>query len=88
MPRATVTSKGQITLPKEIRTHLGIGAGDRVEFRIAPNGAVTVMPQQGSAFRLFGFLSHPDLTGISVEAMDAAVSDSISDDHERIGGRL
>ncbi len=88
MPRATVTSKGQITLPKDIRTHLGVGAGDRVEFRITPNGTVTVTPQEGSARRLFGFLCRSDLTGISVEAMDSAVADTLANDLERTRGEL
>ena len=32
VPSATMTSKGQITIPAEIRSELGIDAGDRVEF--------------------------------------------------------
>ena len=88
MPRATITSKGQVTLPKEVRTHLGVGTGDRVDFRIGPDGTVTVIPQQGSADRLFGLLCRRDLTGISVEDMDTAVSDSLTEDQARIrGGR-
>ena len=88
MPRATVTSKGQITLPKDIRTHLGVGAGDRVEFRINPDGTVTVTPQSGSVRRLFGFLRRPNLAGISVDAMDSAVSDALANDLERTRGEL
>jgi len=68
--------------------HLGVGAGDRVEFRIAPDGTVTVTPQSGSARRLFGVLSRPDRTGISVEAMDSAVSDALANDIERTRGEL
>ena len=88
MPRATVTSKGQITLPKDIRMHLGVGAGDRVEFRIASDGTVTVTPQSGSARRLFGFLGRPDLAAISVEAMDSAVAGTLAEDLERTRGEL
>ena len=43
MPRATITSKGQTTLPKEVRTRLGVDAGDQVEYRIAADGTVTVV---------------------------------------------
>jgi AbrB family looped-hinge helix DNA binding protein len=88
MPRATVTSKGQITLPKDIRMHLGVGAGDRVEFRITADGTVTVTPQSGSARRLFGFLGRQDLNGIPVEAMDSAVAETLADDLERTRGEL
>ena len=37
MVTAKITSKGQITLPKELRTRLGIGPGDEVEF-VEENG--------------------------------------------------
>ncbi len=41
---ATVTSKGQVTLPKELRRHLGIQRGSRIRFRIPTRGAVRVEP--------------------------------------------
>ena len=84
MPRATITSKGQITLPKEVRTRLGVDAGDQVDFRIAADGTVTVVPLQGSASRLSGFLHRRDLDGHSVEDMDRAIAQSVSEDDERI----
>lgn len=42
MPIATLTRKAQLTLPKEIREHLGVQPGDRVEFRKDPAGRVWV----------------------------------------------
>jgi antitoxin PrlF len=41
---ATVTSKGQITLPKELRKRLGIQRGSRIRFSIPASGAVRVEP--------------------------------------------
>ncbi len=41
---ATVTSKGQVTLPKELRRRLGIQRGSRIRFRIPTRGAVRVEP--------------------------------------------
>lgn len=38
---STITAKGQTTVPKSVRQTLGVGAGDRVAFRVA-NGVVTV----------------------------------------------
>ena len=41
---ATVTSKGQITLPRELRKRLGIQRGSRIRFSIPASGAVRVEP--------------------------------------------
>lgn len=41
---ATVTSKGQVTLPKELRKRLGIQRGSRIRFSIPARGAVRVEP--------------------------------------------
>jgi len=41
MPTATITTKGQLTLPKPIRDYLKVDRGDRVEFLVDTNGVVT-----------------------------------------------
>lgn len=41
---AKITSKGQVTLPREIRERLGVSDGDRVRFEVK-NGAVVLYPQ-------------------------------------------
>lgn len=41
---ATVTSKGQVTLPKELRNHLGIQRGSKIRFSISDRVPVTVEP--------------------------------------------
>ncbi len=41
---ATVTSKGQVTLPKELRKHLGVQTGSRIRFSIPIKGSVKVEP--------------------------------------------
>ncbi len=45
---ATVTSKGQVTIPKAVRDFLGIGPGSKVEFRRVEDGSVIVVPVEGS----------------------------------------
>ena len=41
---AAVTAKGQVTLPKSIRQHLGLQAGDRVKFFVHPDGSMVLLP--------------------------------------------
>ena len=42
---AAITSKGQATIPKAIRDHLGLKPGGRVRFFIHPNGSVVILPK-------------------------------------------
>ena len=41
---ATVTSKGQITLPRAVRNHLGIHTGSRIRFTLPPSGGFEAHP--------------------------------------------
>lgn len=41
---ATVSSKGQVTLPKPLRDHLGIQTGSRIRFSLVPNGGFQATP--------------------------------------------
>lgn len=40
---ATVTIKGQVTIPKSVRQHMGIVPGSRVDFRLIADGSVVTM---------------------------------------------
>ena len=42
---STITAKGQATIPKPIREHLGLKPGDRIKFFIHPNGSVVLLPR-------------------------------------------
>lgn len=56
MAEATVTSKGQITIPVEIRQALGLQDRDRVVFTELPNGSVVMRAKTRSAKDLAGLL--------------------------------
>lgn len=72
MPAATVTSKGQITLPKEIRVRLRLEEGDRVAFRERPDGSIVLEPETLDLLSLEGRV-RPRVRGLSLDDMDAAV---------------
>ena len=73
MPSATVTSKGQLTLPKAIRDLLRLGAGDRVDFIVKDDGTVVVSPATVDVRDLKGLLHRKGLTPLSVEEMNAII---------------
>ena len=57
--QATITSKGQITLPKALRERLHLEPGDKVEFVVDDNNAVRMLPRTASIRRLKGMLPKP-----------------------------
>ena len=66
MSVARVTSKGQVTLPKEVREKMGILTGDEVEFQAKEEGYLVKKKVAASPFKKFvGYLKekkgkHPD----------------------------
>ncbi|HYI13557.1 MAG TPA: AbrB/MazE/SpoVT family DNA-binding domain-containing protein [Thermoanaerobaculia bacterium] len=73
MPTATLSSKGQITLPKAVRDVLRVDAGDQVDFVISEQGKVTLRPVTIDITELRGMLMRPGRRSVSVEEMDAAI---------------
>lgn len=59
---ATVTAKGQVTLPVEARRRLGITAGTKLDFVITEDGRLEVIPRSGSVRQLKGMLPKPAKT--------------------------
>jgi antitoxin PrlF len=82
--RATLTSKGQITIPKEVRERLSLGPGDTIEF-VEEAGRTWLKPRTGRISDLFGMLGPPPSgEGLTIEEMDEAVRQAVADDDERI----
>jgi AbrB family looped-hinge helix DNA binding protein len=73
MPSATLTSKGQLTLPKAIRDLLRLGAGDRIDFVVRDDGTVVLRPATVDVRELKGLLYRKGLRPLSVEDMNATV---------------
>ena len=75
MAVSTLTSKGQVTIPKEIRTRLGLKPGDRLDFQLDDDGQLKVHPTSEPTFlRLFGSLAHrAGEKPVTLEAMRQAV---------------
>lgn len=73
MPSATVTSKGQVTIPKPIREFLRLKAGARIDFVIDPEGRVLVRGGTTHGRELKGLLRRPGRRPVSLADMDAAI---------------
>lgn len=75
MASSTLTSKGQITIPKQVRDRLGVREGDRLVFRFDERGQLIVRPESTSPLgQLPGLLRHlAKDRPVSVEEMKEAV---------------
>ncbi len=72
MITSAITSKGQTTLPKQVREALGVGAGDRVRYVILDN-EVRVLPMRPIG-RWFGALKH-DGPRVTLEDLERAIAE-------------
>jgi len=73
MVTATLTSKGQITIPKSVRRSLHLHTGDRIAFIVHGDHEATLMPVTKSVDEVFGSLHKHNMTTRSVADMNAAI---------------
>ena len=78
---ATLTSKGQLTLPKEIRDRLRLDAGSVLDFNILPDNTITARSVQPDARRIRGILQSPHAKPLSVAQMDEGVGKHLRSKH-------
>lgn len=81
MAIATMTSKGQVTIPKEVREELGLESGTKLWFVRTPQGFV-LRPAKNSVMALAGIVAYEG-PPVSVEEMDAAVGHYLAGDDAR-----
>jgi antitoxin PrlF len=79
MAQATITSKGQITIPKSVRDSLHLHSGDRVEFIVQGESEALVKPVTKTVAEVFGRLCKPGRPRKSVEQMNEAVARSLKE---------
>ena len=72
MITATITSKGQITIPKDIRLQLDLHAGDKISFIEDEDGSINFVPIKKPLSALKGLVAKPKKV-VSIEDMNNAV---------------
>ena len=77
MASATVTSKGQITIPLPVRERLGLRAGDQLDFAIGPEGVVTLQPKKIPFEQLLGVFRNPRRRPVTVREMDRGIEKAV-----------
>lgn len=74
MTTATMTSKGQVTIPKQVRDSLHLHTGDRIEFVLQKNSEAMMKPVTKSVDDVFGRLHTSHQKALSVDEMNEAVA--------------
>ncbi|MBO9524255.1 MAG: AbrB/MazE/SpoVT family DNA-binding domain-containing protein [Nocardioidaceae bacterium] len=78
MPQATMTSKGQITVPKEVRDELGIVPGTKVDFVRVSDREYRLRPKNRSVEDLFGIIKY-DGPPITLEDMERGIAEGAAE---------
>ena len=70
MSETTLTSKGQVTVPREIRDRLGLASGDKLAFTLLSDGTIVMRAKTRRLIDLAGTLTRPGQPQISIEQMN------------------
>jgi antitoxin PrlF len=73
MKTATLTSKGQITIPKAVRDSMHLQSGDRIEFTMQGSNEAVLKPVTKTVDQVFGRLHKPGRSPRTVAAMNQAI---------------
>lgn len=76
--KATITSKGQVTIPKDIRDILKIGPGDQIDFIISDQGEILISPRTCDFRSLKGIFYKKGRKAASLEEMERAIKKGAS----------
>ena len=79
MALATITTKGQVTIPKSVRDSLMLSTGDKIEFVVTNKREALIRPVSKKVDDVFGILHKPGRKTVSVEEMDATIRQRMKD---------
>jgi antitoxin PrlF len=80
---ATLTSNGQLTLPKAVRDALDLKAGQRFQVDVSDAGELILKPLRTDALAVRGILKSPHATAPSLRDMDASIKAHLAAKHAR-----
>lgn len=80
MTTLTVTAKGQVTLGKELLSHLGVRPGDQIAVEILPSGGLEIRSAHpaGRIERVFGLPRDPAASALSIDEINKAIAEGWS----------
>ena len=83
MPTATITSKGQVTIPKKIRDQLQLKPGDTIDFEIDSFNRVRISAKKRHHSELYGILYREGQKPRTIEEMNEGIAKYIIEKYKR-----
>ena len=81
MALAKITTKGQVTIPKNIRESLHLHTGDKIEIFLNDQGEAIIRPISKKVDDMFGILNNPKQKAVSIEDMNEGIKDRMRKKH-------
>lgn len=82
MPKAKITSKGQVTIPKKIREKMNLHPGDQILFEETEQGDIKISSPKKSIKDLRGILHQPGQKAKTVQEMNEGIADYLKEKHK------
>lgn len=79
MTLATLTTKGQVTIPKQVREALKLHAGDRIEITVTEKNEAIIAPVSKKLDDVYGKLYKKGRKAISINDMDKAIKNRMKE---------
>jgi len=80
MSLATLTTKGQVTIPKKVRESLKLKTGDKIEIIVKENREAVIRPVSRKVDDIFCMLHKPGRKAVTTEEMDAIIRERMKED--------
>jgi len=78
MPHSKITSKGQITIPKNVRKKFNLKTGDKVDF-VIENDILKLVPASKTVSEVFGMLERKNMNAISVDEINIKLKKTLAE---------
>ena len=82
MALATLTTKGQVTIPKEVRESLRLHTGDKIEIVVTNNREAIIRPISKKVDEIFCKLHKPGQKAVTTEEMDGVIKNRMKESYE------
>jgi AbrB family looped-hinge helix DNA binding protein len=77
MALSTITSKGQVTIPKRVRERLRLRSGDKLDFRVDEDGTIRVYPISKTVSEVFGLFAERAKRPFTTKQIDEKLTRSV-----------